>query len=212
MTRLGMLYHDAIGVERDPGQAADWWRRGAERGDADAQAMLGAAHHLGSGVTLDRSRRWSGCCAAGPAAARWRDGSFGPCARRCRRRDRRGRRRAGAPLPGRRHDHRHRRPYRPWQDRAGQSADRRRRRPVEGGKGARHHHRSRLRLSAGEGGQCSVSSTCRAMSALFTPWWPAQAGSISPCSRSPPTTGSSRRRSSIWRSSICSASSAASSP
>ena len=54
MTRLGMLYHSAIGVERDPAIAADWWRRGAELGDADAQAMLGAAHHLGSGVPRDR--------------------------------------------------------------------------------------------------------------------------------------------------------------
>jgi uncharacterized protein len=33
---------------------ADWWRRGGERGDADAQAMLGAAHHLGIGAALDR--------------------------------------------------------------------------------------------------------------------------------------------------------------
>ncbi|HVK91765.1 MAG TPA: tetratricopeptide repeat protein, partial [Mycoplana sp.] len=29
MTRLGMLYHNALGVERDPGKAVDWWRRGA---------------------------------------------------------------------------------------------------------------------------------------------------------------------------------------
>src|SRR5260370_41430742 len=28
MTRLGMLFHGAIGVERDPATAADWWRRG----------------------------------------------------------------------------------------------------------------------------------------------------------------------------------------
>jgi TPR repeat protein len=54
MMRLGMLYHSAIGVERDPAIAADWWRRGAELGDADAQAMLGAAHHLGTGVPVDR--------------------------------------------------------------------------------------------------------------------------------------------------------------
>jgi uncharacterized protein len=30
-----------------------WWRCGAQRGDADAQAMLGAALHLGSGVSRD---------------------------------------------------------------------------------------------------------------------------------------------------------------
>jgi len=44
MTRLGMLYHNAIGVDRDPVEAARWWRRGAERGDADGQAML--ARHI----------------------------------------------------------------------------------------------------------------------------------------------------------------------
>jgi TPR repeat protein len=53
MTRLGMIFHNALGVERDPVQAVDWWRRGAERGDADGQAMLGAAFHLGSGVKRD---------------------------------------------------------------------------------------------------------------------------------------------------------------
>ncbi len=49
MTRLGMIFHNALGVERDANAAADWWRKGATRGDADAQAMLGAAYHLGSG-------------------------------------------------------------------------------------------------------------------------------------------------------------------
>ncbi len=34
MTRLGMLFHNALGVERDPAQAVSWWRRGAEGGDA----------------------------------------------------------------------------------------------------------------------------------------------------------------------------------
>ena len=53
MSRLGMLYHGATGAERDPASAAEWWRRGAEQGDADAQAMLGAAHHLGRGVALE---------------------------------------------------------------------------------------------------------------------------------------------------------------
>lgn len=50
MTRLGNLYHDALGVERDPISAVEWWQKAAQLGDADAQAMLGAAHHTGSGV------------------------------------------------------------------------------------------------------------------------------------------------------------------
>ena len=53
MTRLGMLHHQALGGARDPAEAARWWRMAAERGDADAQAMLGAALHLGAGVPKD---------------------------------------------------------------------------------------------------------------------------------------------------------------
>ena len=53
MTRLGLLYHNALGVERDPVAAAIWWERAAYRDDADAQAMLGAAHHLGAGRPRD---------------------------------------------------------------------------------------------------------------------------------------------------------------
>jgi uncharacterized protein len=53
MTRLGMIYHNALGVDRDPGAAATWWTKAATRDDADGQAMLGAAHLLGAGVPLD---------------------------------------------------------------------------------------------------------------------------------------------------------------
>jgi hypothetical protein len=53
MTRLGLLYHNALGVERDPIAAAQWWRKAAALDDADGQAMLGAAHHLGAGVPRD---------------------------------------------------------------------------------------------------------------------------------------------------------------
>ncbi|WP_457581031.1 tetratricopeptide repeat protein [Ensifer canadensis] len=55
MTRLGMLYHNASGVDRDPERAVHWWRRGAMAGDADAdaQAMLGAACHMGAGTARD---------------------------------------------------------------------------------------------------------------------------------------------------------------
>jgi hypothetical protein len=53
MTRLGMMFHDALGVERDPAAATTWWAKAAARGDADGQAMLGAAHMLGAGVSRD---------------------------------------------------------------------------------------------------------------------------------------------------------------
>jgi TPR repeat protein len=52
-TRLGMILHDALGVDRDPAQAVSRWRQGAEPGDANGQAMLGAAYHLGAGVKRD---------------------------------------------------------------------------------------------------------------------------------------------------------------
>jgi TPR repeat protein len=53
MTRIGLLYNNALGVERDAAAAARWWRTAALKGDADGQAMLGAAHHLGAGVARD---------------------------------------------------------------------------------------------------------------------------------------------------------------
>ena len=53
MTRLGMIHHNALGVDRDPAAAARWWAKAAARGDADAQAMLGAALHMGAGVPRD---------------------------------------------------------------------------------------------------------------------------------------------------------------
>jgi TPR repeat protein len=54
MARLGMIYHNALGVDRDPAIAATWWAKAAARGDADGQAMLGAAHLIGAGVPHDR--------------------------------------------------------------------------------------------------------------------------------------------------------------
>ncbi len=53
MTRLGLIYHNATGVERDPAEAVRWWTIAANLGDADAQAMLGAALNLGQGVRRD---------------------------------------------------------------------------------------------------------------------------------------------------------------
>ena len=48
-----MIYHNALGVERDAAAATSWWAKAATRGDADGQAMLGAAHILGAGVPRD---------------------------------------------------------------------------------------------------------------------------------------------------------------
>ncbi|WP_336813633.1 tetratricopeptide repeat protein [Bosea sp. MMO-172] len=56
MTRLGMMHHDALGVERDADTAAQWWQRGMAAGDPDSEAMLGAATLLGQGVPADAKR------------------------------------------------------------------------------------------------------------------------------------------------------------
>jgi uncharacterized protein len=53
MTRLGMIYHNALGVDRNPAATARWWTKAAAHGDADGQTMLGAAHLLGAGVPRD---------------------------------------------------------------------------------------------------------------------------------------------------------------
>lgn len=56
MTRLGMMHHDALGVDRDAHAAAQWWERGMAAGDPDSEAMLGAATLLGQGVPVDAER------------------------------------------------------------------------------------------------------------------------------------------------------------
>jgi TPR repeat protein len=48
-----MIHHNALGVGRDPVAATHWWAKAAARGDADGQAMLGAAYILGAGVARD---------------------------------------------------------------------------------------------------------------------------------------------------------------
>ena len=53
MTRLGMLYPQCARRRARRGSGAGWWRKAAMLGDADGQAMLGAALHLGAGVTRD---------------------------------------------------------------------------------------------------------------------------------------------------------------
>ena len=58
--RLGTIFHEGLGVARDPQQAARWFLQAAQQGHAGAQAMIGAACHLGIGVEAHRLRaaRW----------------------------------------------------------------------------------------------------------------------------------------------------------
>ena len=48
--RSGVAYHNGQGVPQDYAEAAKWYRRAAEQGNAAAQYDLGVAYHNGQGV------------------------------------------------------------------------------------------------------------------------------------------------------------------
>jgi TPR repeat protein len=52
--RLGTIYHEGLGVPRDPRQAAAWWLSAARLGHDGAQLLIGAAYHQGIGLTANR--------------------------------------------------------------------------------------------------------------------------------------------------------------
>jgi TPR repeat protein len=53
-TRLGMMFHEGLGVARDPKEAAWWFLQAVKQNHAGAQAMLGIATHLGMGLDANR--------------------------------------------------------------------------------------------------------------------------------------------------------------
>lgn len=59
-SKLGFLYFDGRGVEKDFAEAAKWLRKAAEQGDAQAQYQLGACYFSGEGVEKDyaESVKW----------------------------------------------------------------------------------------------------------------------------------------------------------
>lgn len=50
---LGMMYDVGNGVERNPAQAAEWYRKAAEQGIVEAQSNLAAMYESGDGVRTD---------------------------------------------------------------------------------------------------------------------------------------------------------------
>ena len=51
--KLGAMYYDGQGAKQDHKEAAKWFRKAAEQGNAIAQCNLGARYHKGEGVAQD---------------------------------------------------------------------------------------------------------------------------------------------------------------
>jgi TPR repeat protein len=52
--RLGTIFHEGLGVPRDPEHARWWFLQAVKQNHAGAQAMLGVATHLGIGIDANR--------------------------------------------------------------------------------------------------------------------------------------------------------------
>ncbi|HEY9548828.1 MAG TPA: tetratricopeptide repeat protein, partial [Kiloniellaceae bacterium] len=59
-SNLGFYYMKGEGVERDPAEAARWWRAAADQGLPQAQFNLGMLYEQGEGVGTDlqEAARW----------------------------------------------------------------------------------------------------------------------------------------------------------
>ena len=60
MTYIGDMYYDGLGVEKDAAKAAEWYRRGAESGDPEAQEKLAGLYQEGIGVekNAELAEKW----------------------------------------------------------------------------------------------------------------------------------------------------------
>ena len=56
------MYGKGLGVKQDDVEAVKWYRKAAEKGDADAQVLLGLAYLLGKGGQFNKSlaKEWLG--------------------------------------------------------------------------------------------------------------------------------------------------------
>ena len=50
---MATIYHEGLGVDRDPEMAVRWWLKAAEAGHPGAAGMLGVSYHMGLGVRTD---------------------------------------------------------------------------------------------------------------------------------------------------------------
>jgi TPR repeat protein len=65
------MYDNGLGVPKDPAQAARWYRKAADQGDATAQSNLAFMYAIGRGVPKDyvQAHMWSNLAAAGAPAS-----------------------------------------------------------------------------------------------------------------------------------------------
>lgn len=61
MYRLGLMYADGRGTQRDDVEAVRWYRKAADAGNAIAMNAIGAAYSTGKGVTRDDAEAVSWC-------------------------------------------------------------------------------------------------------------------------------------------------------
>ena len=54
--RLGYMYANGQGVQKDDAQAVKWFRKAAEQGNAKAQYCLGVMYDSGIGVQKDEAQ------------------------------------------------------------------------------------------------------------------------------------------------------------
>jgi TPR repeat protein len=60
MRNLGLLYENGLGVTKDAAEAARWYQKAADAGDALGMVNLGSMYENGTGVTKDAAEaaRW----------------------------------------------------------------------------------------------------------------------------------------------------------
>ena len=81
-TRLAQLYLAGAGVPQDPAVAAEWLRRGAEAGDAEAETLLAGLHLSGTAVERDPADGGAAAAPGGRARLRAGDAAARPFLRR----------------------------------------------------------------------------------------------------------------------------------
>ena len=59
MFYLGEIYADTLSALRDDKKAVEWYRKGAQAGNAQSMTMLGVMHYLGRGAPLDYAQALS---------------------------------------------------------------------------------------------------------------------------------------------------------